>query len=56
MTRAELLAAADELMSRVDDLEAQYGNGIRPAWVGDEIGMLCGRADRLKQHAATAED
>jgi hypothetical protein len=56
MTRAELLAAADELVSRVDDLEAQYGKGIRPAWVGEEIGMLCGRAERLKQQAAAAED
>jgi hypothetical protein len=26
--------------SQIDDLEKQYGRGVRPGWVGEEITML----------------
>jgi hypothetical protein len=25
---------------QIDDLEKRYGTGVRPSWVGEEIGIL----------------
>lgn len=39
--------------AQIDDLEKQYGTGVRPGWVGEEITMLTfyqrDAEDQLKQ-------
>lgn len=40
MTEAEILRAYIEAKTKeIDDLSARYA-GVRPAWVGEEIGIL----------------
>ena len=39
MEREALLAYIDAKTKEIDDLSAQYA-GVRPAWVGEEIGIL----------------
>lgn len=42
----EILQTILELNLRsIADLQARYGTSTRPAWVGEEIGMLQMRAD-----------
>lgn len=48
MNREILQTIVEINLRSIADLEAQYGTSTRPAWVGEEIGMLQMRAD----HAA----
>ena len=45
---------------QIDDLEKQYGTGVRPGWVGEEITMLTfykqDAEDQLKQLEAKNAD
>jgi hypothetical protein len=40
MSKQDLLAYIELRQSQIDDLEKRYGTGVRPAWVGEEIGIL----------------
>ena len=41
MTEAEKLREyIARKQSQIDNLEKQYGTGVRPGWVGEEITML----------------
>jgi hypothetical protein len=40
MSKQDLLAYIELRQSQIDDLEKRYGRGVRPAWVGEEIGIL----------------
>ena len=40
MSKQDLLAYLELRQSQIDDLEKRYGTGVRPAWVGEEIGIL----------------
>jgi hypothetical protein len=40
MSKQDLLAYIELRKSQIDDLEKRYGTGVRPAWVGEEIGIL----------------
>jgi hypothetical protein len=40
MSKQDLLAYIKLRQSQIDDLEKRYGNGVRPSWVGEEIGIL----------------
>jgi hypothetical protein len=41
MSKQDLLAYIKLRQSQIDDLEKRYGTGgVRPAWVGEEIGIL----------------
>lgn len=40
MTKEECRAYIELRRSQIDDLEKRYGTGVRPAWVGEEIGIL----------------
>jgi hypothetical protein len=40
MTKEECRAYIARKQEQIDDLEKRYGTGVRPAWVGEEIGIL----------------
>jgi hypothetical protein len=40
MSKQDLLSYIELRQSQIDDLEKRYGTGVRPAWVGEEIGIL----------------
>jgi len=41
MNTAELIRAyIAQKQKQIDDLIFTYGDGVRPAWVGEEIGMI----------------
>jgi hypothetical protein len=40
MSKQDLLAYIELRQSQIEDLERRYGTGVRPAWVGEEIGIL----------------
>jgi hypothetical protein len=40
MSKQDLLAYIELRQSQIEDLENRYGTGVRPAWVGEEIGIL----------------
>ena len=40
MSKQDLLAYIELRKSQIEDLENRYGTGVRPAWVGEEIGIL----------------
>jgi len=40
MSKQDLLAYIELRQSQIDDLEKRYGTGVRPSWVGEEIGIL----------------
>ena len=40
MSKQDLIAYIELRQSQIDDLEKRYGTGVRPAWVGEEIGIL----------------
>jgi hypothetical protein len=39
-TIASLEAYIADKLRQIESLEARYGTGVRPAWVGEEIGMI----------------
>lgn len=45
MNREILQIIVEVNLRSIADLEARYGTSTRPAWVGEEIGMLQMRAD-----------
>ena len=51
-SRETLQYIVDVNLQRIADLEAQYGTGARPAWVGEEIGVLQGVVDRARDMLA----
>lgn len=53
-SRETLQYIVDVNLQRIADLEAQYGTGVRPAWVGEEIGVLQGVVDRARDMLAGA--
>ena len=53
-SRETLQYIVDVNLQRIADLEAQYGTGVRPAWVGEEIGILQGVVDRARDMLAGA--
>lgn len=38
--------------SNIAGLEARYGTGVRPAWVGEDIGISHARIDQHKRELA----
>lgn len=53
MSKQDLLAYIELRQSQIEDLERRYGTGVRPAWVGEEIGILAHyKRDAEKQLAA----
>ncbi len=40
MSKQDLLSYIELRQSQIVDLEKRYGTGVRPAWVGEEIGIL----------------
>jgi hypothetical protein len=40
MSKQDLLAYIELRQSQIDDLINKWGDGVRPAWVGEEIGIL----------------
>ena len=53
-SRETLQYIVDVNLQRIADLESQYGTGVRPAWVGEEIGVLQGVIDRARDMLAGA--
>jgi hypothetical protein len=57
MSKQDLLAYIELRQSQIEDLENRYGTGVRPAWVGEEIGILSHyRNDAQRQLAAMEND
>jgi hypothetical protein len=53
MSKQDLLAYIELRREQIEDLERKYGTGVRPAWVGEEIGILAHyKRDAEKQLAA----
>lgn len=53
MNKQDLLAYIELRREQIEDLEKRYGTGVRPAWVGEEIGILAHyKRDAEKQLAA----
>jgi len=40
MSKQDIIAYIELRQSQIEDLENRYGTGVRPAWVGEEIGIL----------------
>jgi hypothetical protein len=40
MSKQDIIAYIELRQSQIEDLENKYGTGVRPAWVGEEIGIL----------------
>jgi len=47
-TKAEVQAFVNNYENEIEDLKAKYGTGVRPAWVGEEIGILYAQIERVK--------
>jgi hypothetical protein len=57
MSKQDLLAYIELRQSQIEDLENRYGTGVRPAWVGEEIGILAHyKRDAEKQLAELEKD
>jgi hypothetical protein len=47
--KAEVIRSMIEDREReIAELEAKYGTGVRPSWVGEDIGMMIGQIRNLK--------
>lgn len=44
----------DYYQDKIDALIKQYGDGVRPAWVGEDIGYYQMRIDELKVRVKNA--
>lgn len=40
MTYEEIQSRIQYIQQDIDSLESQYGVGVRPSWVGEELGIL----------------
>ena len=40
MSKQDLLAYIELRQSQIDDLINRWGDGVRPAWVGEEVAIL----------------
>ena len=49
-TKAEIEADVKRYKNEIEDLEAKYGKGVRPAWVGEEIGILYAQIERVQEN------
>ncbi len=49
-TKAEIEADVKRYENEIEDLKAKYGTGVRPAWVGEEIGILYAQIERVKEN------
>jgi hypothetical protein len=57
MSKQGIIAYIELRQSQIDDLEKRYGTGVRPAWVGEEIGILAHyKRDAEKQLAELEKD
>jgi hypothetical protein len=57
MSKQDLLAYIELRREQIEDLERRYGTGVRPAWVGEEIGILAHyKRDAEKQLAELEKD
>lgn len=53
MTEADSLRAyIAEKQKQMDDLLFRYGDSVRPAWVGEEIGILAGYKEDAERQLA----
>jgi len=55
MSKQDLLAYIELRQSQIDDLENRYGTGVRPAWVGEEIGILAHYRNDAQRQIAELE-
>lgn len=53
--KERLKATIEACEADVRQLEARYGTGVRPAWVGDEIAMQCMRAEAARTRLTLLE-
>jgi hypothetical protein len=57
MSKQDIIAYIELRQGQIDDLENRYGTGVRPAWVGEEIGILSHyKRDAEKQLAELEND
>jgi hypothetical protein len=57
MSKQDIIAYIELRQSQIEDLESRYGTGVRPAWVGEEIGILAHyKRDAEKQLAELEKD
>lgn len=49
-SKAEIEADVKRYENEIEDLKAKYGTGVRPAWVGEEIGILYAQIERVKEN------
>jgi hypothetical protein len=57
MSKQGIIAYIELRQSQIEDLEKRYGTGVRPAWVGEEIGILAHyKRDAEKQLAELEKD
>jgi len=56
MSKQDLLAYIELRQSQIDDLENRYGTGVRPAWVGEEIGILAHYKRDAEKQLSAMED
>ena len=57
MSKQDIIAYIELRQSQIEDLENRYGTGVRPAWVGEEIGILAHyKRDAEKQLAELEKD
>jgi len=50
-----LRSLIDEFDREIGQLEARYGDGIRPAWVGEEIGYIAARRQECRAELVALE-
>ena len=56
MTEAESLRLyIDQKQKQIDNLRFTYGDSVRPAWVGEEIGILAGYKEDAEHQLAKLE-
>lgn len=49
MTVEQLRQEADRCQQKIDRLHDEYGTGVRPEWVGEDIGFETAWRDRYLQ-------